>query len=90
MFANFRFDRYHLVGKGGEYCKQTPSSRSQYVLHATEEDIDALVGSGVVPVLLPGTAFGLGADYADARTFLDAGADVAIATDLERVNRESY
>ncbi|MCD2205328.1 hypothetical protein LPA46_18670, partial [Halobacterium sp. KA-6] len=36
----------------------------------------------VTPVLLPGTAFGLGADYADARAFLDAGHEVALATDF--------
>jgi imidazolonepropionase len=33
-------------------------------------------------VLLPGTAFSLGGDYADARAMLDAGAPVALATDF--------
>jgi imidazolonepropionase len=32
--------------------------------------------------MLPGTAFGLGSDYADARAFRDAGAPLAVATDF--------
>ena len=38
--------------------------------------------AGVVPVLLPGTAFTLGLDYAPARRLIDAGLPVALATDF--------
>ncbi|WP_135824897.1 imidazolonepropionase [Halorussus ruber] len=58
------------------------AASADHLLHSTEEDIAALVEADVVPVLLPGTAFGLGAAYADARQFIEAGADVAIATDF--------
>ena len=58
------------------------ATSADHLLHATEEDVAAVAGTGVSPVLLPGTAFGLGADYADARAFLDAGAPVAVATDF--------
>jgi imidazolonepropionase len=42
----------------------------------------ALIDADVTPVLLPGTAFGLGADYADGRAMVEAGAAVAVATDF--------
>jgi imidazolonepropionase len=37
---------------------------------------------GVVPVLLPGTAFTLGSDYAPARKMIDLDLPVALATDF--------
>ncbi|WP_132059039.1 imidazolonepropionase [Halorussus amylolyticus] len=67
---------------GTKLAAEIGAASADHLLHATAEDIAALVESDVVPVLLPGTAFGLGAAYADARAFLDAGADVAIATDF--------
>ncbi|USZ69669.1 imidazolonepropionase [Halorussus salilacus] len=67
---------------GTKLAAEVGAASADHLLHSTEEDIDALVEADVVPVLLPGTAFGLGAAYADARTFIDAGADVAIATDF--------
>jgi imidazolonepropionase len=67
---------------GTQLAAEVEAASADHLLHSTEEDVEALAESGVVAVLLPGTAFGLGAEYADARTFLDAGADVAIATDF--------
>ena len=67
---------------GTQLAAEIGAASADHLLHSTEEDIAALVDADVVPVLLPGTAFGLGAEYADARAFLDAGADVAIATDF--------
>ncbi|WP_435180631.1 imidazolonepropionase [Halorussus sp. AFM4] len=67
---------------GTQLAAEVGAASADHLLHSTAEDIQALVESDVVPVLLPGTAFGLGADYADARAFIDAGADVAIATDF--------
>ncbi|WP_135827507.1 imidazolonepropionase [Halorussus halobius] len=67
---------------GTKLAAEVGAASADHLLHSTEEDVAALVDSDVVPVLLPGTAFGLGAAYADARQFLDAGADVAVATDF--------
>ncbi|WP_049916641.1 imidazolonepropionase [Halogeometricum pallidum] len=67
---------------GTELAAEVGATSADHLLHATAEDIDALVDAGVTPVLLPGTAFGLGSAYADAETFLDRGAPVALATDL--------
>ena len=67
---------------GTQLAAEVGATSADHLLHSTEEDVDALVADDVVPVLLPGTAFGLGAAYADARAFLDAGAPVAVATDF--------
>ncbi|WP_049969276.1 imidazolonepropionase [Haladaptatus cibarius] len=67
---------------GTQLAAELDATSADHLLYATQEDIDAVVESGVVPVLLPGTAFGLGAEFADARAFLDADAPVAIATDF--------
>ncbi|WP_115864626.1 imidazolonepropionase [Halorussus litoreus] len=67
---------------GTQLAAEVGATSADHLLHSTEEDVAALVENDVVPVLLPGTAFGLGADYADARQFVEAGADVAIATDF--------
>ncbi|WP_134668470.1 imidazolonepropionase [Halorussus marinus] len=67
---------------GTRLAAEVGAASADHLLHSTADDVDALVEADVVPVLLPGTAFGLGAEYADARAFVEAGADVAIATDF--------
>ncbi|WP_255171609.1 imidazolonepropionase [Natrononativus amylolyticus] len=67
---------------GTKLAAEVGAASADHLLHSTDEDVEALIEAGTVPVLLPGTAFGLGADYADARAFLDAGAPVAVATDF--------
>lgn len=51
-------------------------------MHATWEEIAALAHASVVAVALPGTSFSLGAAYAPARAFLEAGLALAVATDF--------
>lgn len=49
----------------------------------TPEGLDSLIGSGIVPVLLPGTSFFLGnKPCAPARAMLERGLPVALATDF--------
>jgi imidazolonepropionase len=67
---------------GTQLAAEVGAASADHLLHATDEDVAALVAADVTPVLLPGTAFGLGAAYADAEAFLDRGAPVALATDL--------
>ncbi|ELZ20278.1 imidazolonepropionase [Halosimplex carlsbadense 2-9-1] len=72
-----------LAHRGGaKLAAEVGAASADHLLHATDEDVAALVEAGVAPVLLPGTAFGLGADYADARAMVEAGAPVAVATDF--------
>jgi imidazolonepropionase len=67
---------------GTQLAAEMGAASADHLLHATDEDVAALREAGVTPVLLPGTAFGLDANYADARAFLDAGASVAVSTDF--------
>ncbi len=49
----------------------------------TAEDVDRLANSDVVGIVLPAVNFNLGGhDYADARALIDAGAAVALSTDI--------
>jgi len=67
---------------GAQLAGDVGAASADHLLHATAEDATALAAAGVVPVLLPGTAFALGADYADPGLFRAAGAPPAIATDF--------
>jgi imidazolonepropionase len=57
---------------GAQLAADLGAVSADHLLYATDEDVAALREGGVTPVLLPGTAFGLGAEYADARAFLAA------------------
>ena len=46
-----------------------------------QEEIDALIGSNVMPTMLPGAAFFLRTTYPPAREMMKAGLPLAIATD---------
>lgn len=67
---------------GARLAADLGAASADHLLRATDEDIDALAEAGVVPVTLPGTAFVLGAEYVDARAFIEAGAPLALATDF--------
>lgn len=55
---------------------------AEHLIHATGEEIAAMQQAGVTPVVLPGTSYTLGAPYAPARAFLEAGLTIALATDF--------
>jgi imidazolonepropionase len=67
---------------GAQLAADLGAASADHLLHATAEDAEALAAADVTPVLLPGTAFSLGADYADPSLFADAGATVAVASDF--------
>jgi imidazolonepropionase len=46
-----------------------------------DDEIEALIGSGTMPTLLPGSAFFLGLPDAPARKMIDAGLALALASD---------
>ncbi len=48
----------------------------------TDEDIDALKGTKTMPVALPGCSFFLGIPYTPARTMIQAGLPLALASDF--------
>jgi imidazolonepropionase len=67
---------------GAQLAADLGAASADHLLHATEDDADALAEAGVTPVMLPGTAFALGTDYADAASFRETGSPVAVATDF--------
>jgi imidazolonepropionase len=67
---------------GAQLAAEVGAASADHLLFATEDDAEALAEAGVTPVLLPGTAFSLGADYADPGLFREAGATVAVASDF--------
>jgi imidazolonepropionase len=67
---------------GSQLAADIDAVSADHLLQATTEDAAALSSAGVVPTLLPGTAFALGTDYADPRRFLRAGSEIAVASDF--------
>jgi imidazolonepropionase len=67
---------------GAQLAAEVGAASADHLLHASDADAAALADAGVTAVLLPGTAFSLGADYADPDRFADAGATVAVASDF--------
>ena len=72
-----------IVSLGGaELAAELGALSADHLLHASDEGIRAMAEAGVVGTLLPLTAFALKEPYARARTMIDAGCAVALATDL--------
>ena len=56
---------------------------ADHLVRTPDDEMKALARSGTIAVLLPGTPFGLGEhEFARAQEWLEAGAVVALATDL--------
>lgn len=74
-------DEFERLG-GAQLAAEIGATSADHLLQSTEADIAALGEANVTPVLLPGTAFSLATDYADAGAFEAADVPVAIATDF--------
>ena len=74
-------DELALSG-GARLAAEVGCVSADHLVHATWEEIAALQQAAVVAVALPGTSFTLGAAYAPARAFLEAGLVLALATDF--------
>ena len=72
-----------IVSLGGaELAAELHCLSADHLLQASDEGIAALAATGTVATLLPLTAFTLRESYARARTMIDSGCIVALATDL--------
>jgi imidazolonepropionase len=72
-----------IVPLGGtELAVELGAISADHLLHASDAGIQGMADSGVVATLLPMTAFSLKESYARARTMIDRGCAVALATDL--------
>lgn len=67
---------------GAELAAELNAVSADHLLHVSDQGIAEMAEKGVVATLLPLTAFALREPYAPARKFIDAGAAVALATDL--------
>ncbi|MCM1005261.1 MAG: imidazolonepropionase [Prevotella sp.] len=78
-----KFHADEIVQLGGaELAAELGAVSADHLLHVSDEGIKAMAKAGTVATLLPLTAFTLREPYAPARKFIDGGAAVALATDL--------
>ncbi|WP_052664129.1 imidazolonepropionase [Nitriliruptor alkaliphilus] len=68
-------------GPGVQLGCEVGAASVDHCTFLSDEDVDALAGSGTVATLLPGVDFSTRMPYPDARRLLDAGVTVALATD---------
>lgn len=83
--AGFRLKLHadEIVTLGGaELAAEMGAVSADHLLHVSDAGIKAMAERGVVATLLPLTAFALKEPFAPARRFIEAGAAVALATDL--------
>ena len=66
---------------GAELAVEFGALSADHLMCITPEGVAALAGSETVAVLLPGTSFFLRSPWAPARTLVDSGCAVALATD---------
>jgi imidazolonepropionase len=67
---------------GAELAARVGAVSADHLEHVSPRGIDALREAGIVAGLLPGVSFFLNHGYAPARTLIDAGVAVAIASDF--------
>lgn len=67
---------------GAELAAEMGAVSADHLLHVSDEGIRRMAEAGTVATLLPLTAFALREPFAPARKFIEAGAAVALATDL--------
>lgn len=68
-------------GPGVRLAVEFGAASADHCTYLDDKDIAALAGSDTVATLLPGVEFSTRSPYPDARRLLEAGANVAIATD---------
>lgn len=68
-------------GPGVRLAVELGAASVDHCTYTTDADIEALAGSDTVATLLPTADFGTRAPYPDARRLIDAGVNVALATD---------
>ncbi|MBU0926933.1 MAG: imidazolonepropionase [Spirochaetes bacterium] len=67
---------------GAGLAAELGATSADHLLKASPDDLAAMAAAGVVATCLPITAFSLREPYADARSMIDLGLAVALASDL--------
>ncbi|HEX9636141.1 MAG TPA: imidazolonepropionase [Acidobacteriota bacterium] len=82
LIPKFHADEFVDLG-GASLAAELGAASADHLLVANPAGIAAMARAGVVATLLPGTPYFLGLGrYANARAFLAAGVEVALATDF--------
>ncbi|QSB06230.1 imidazolonepropionase [Natronoglycomyces albus] len=68
-------------GPGVQLAVELDAASADHCTHLSDADVDALAQGNTVATLLPGAEFSTRSPYPDARRLLDAGVEVALATD---------
>ncbi len=68
-------------GPGVRLAVELGAASADHCTHLDDADVEALAGGDTVATLLPGVEFSTRSPYPPARRLLDAGAEVALATD---------
>ncbi len=79
-----RFHADELAPLGGaELAAEMGAATADHLVMASDEGIEAMAESGVIPVILPGTVFSLNLErHPPVRKMIDRGLAVALATDF--------
>lgn len=81
LIPKLHADELHPLG-GAELAARVEAISADHLLMVSETGMRDMKKAGVVPVLLPGTAFFLGKEkFAPARSMIQEGLPVALATD---------
>jgi imidazolonepropionase len=67
---------------GAGLAAEVGAISADHLLMSSDDDLEAMVKAGTIATLLPGTAFSLDTEYADARKMIEMGLPVALATDF--------
>lgn len=67
--------------RGAALAAELRVTSAEHLLRASDANIRAMAHAGVVAVLLPATAYSLRKEYARARTMMELGIPIAVATD---------
>ncbi len=93
LTPKLHIDEFENLG-GSKVAAAVSAASADHLLQSTPDDIDTLLEADVTPVLLPGTAFGLGGEYPDLEPiasetpFRHSGAiSIRTATQNDRASR---
>ncbi|MCL2840980.1 MAG: imidazolonepropionase [Defluviitaleaceae bacterium] len=80
-----------IVPMGGAgLAAEVGAISAEHLLEASDTDIDLMAKCGTIAVLLPATSFYLDKGYARARTMIEKGVPVAVASDFNPGSSPSY
>ena len=80
LTAKVHADEITTLG-GASLAAQVGAISAEHLIHASDKGIEDMAEAGVIAILLPGTSLYLDESFARARTMIEKGIPVALATD---------